>query len=139
MRHLVFAAALTFMMACSGASAEPEVTNITPQAAEEMAAKGEIILIDVRTPAEWAKTGVATGAVKLTLQDKDFVAKAKALAEQDDRDIAFICRSGNRSSTAAKLLAKAGVDAINVTEGMVGKTKGQGWVERGLPVETCCG
>ena len=36
---------------------------------------GDLILIDFRTPEEWAETGVAQGALALTMHSRDFGAK----------------------------------------------------------------
>ncbi|MEZ5144270.1 MAG: rhodanese-like domain-containing protein [Acidimicrobiales bacterium] len=45
-----------------------------------------------------------------------------------DRTIVVMCRSGNRSGRATKVLAKAGYDAVNLAGGI------QAWRAAGLPV-----
>jgi rhodanese-related sulfurtransferase len=45
-----------------------------------------------------------------------------------DREILVVCRSGNRSGRAAKQLAKAGLNAVNVRGGMIS------WQQAGYPV-----
>ncbi len=134
MRFLALSVFALVIAACSQAIAEGEVQNISPSIAAQMVQSGQIVLVDVRTPEEWSKTGIAVGAVPLTLNDTDFTARAKALVADGDRQLAFICRTGSRSSSAANMLANVGINAINVEEGMVGKSRGEGWLERGLPV-----
>ncbi len=70
---------------------------------DEMKADGGLI-VDIRTPPEWAETGVIDGAALLTFNDpQSFLAQVKpALA--DGRDLILICHSGNRSSRAAQAL-----------------------------------
>jgi len=45
-----------------------------------------------------------------------------------DRTLVVVCRSGNRSARATKMLAKAGFDAVNLTGGMTA------WRGAGLPM-----
>ena len=71
---------------------------------DEMKANGGLI-VDIRTPPEWAETGVIDGAELVTFDDpRAFWAKVgPELA--DGRDLILICRSGNRSENAARILA----------------------------------
>ncbi len=79
------------------------------------------VLLDVRSAAEWAQ-GHAPGAVHVPLPELslDNVPEAGRLL--------CICRSGNRSGQATAALRRAGIDAANVTGGMVA------WAASGLPV-----
>ena len=97
---------------------------------------GELILLDIRTPAEWAATGVAQGAWPLDLQNKAFAQQLQTvLSRNKDREIGFICATGARSAYVAKYLDKVGVKhSIDVSEGMNGSRAGAGWVKDGLPV-----
>ena len=45
-----------------------------------------------------------------------------------DRQVAFVCHSGARSSRATGIAIKAGYDAINVRGGMIA------WTRAGLPL-----
>lgn len=47
----------------------------------------------------------------------------------EDKEIIFVCRSGNRSSLAAAALSEAGYRAANLEGGV------KAWVEEGLPFE----
>ncbi len=116
---------------------------ITADAAAERAAAGEILVIDVRSPREWRQTGVAKGARQVTIHDPGglpgFVEAVKAAIGGDlGKPIAVICATGNRSTLAQRVLAKAGFTGVlNIKEGMLGGPNGPGWLPRGLPVESC--
>ena len=121
------------------AGADP---TISATSAREMQAKGQLMIIDVRTPHEWKETGIPAGAK--TIEFSPAVDSAVFLSEvlrvaSGDRNvpIAVICRSGHRSTMAQDILAQHGfTNVLNIQEGVLGGSHGQGWVPRGLPVET---
>lgn len=107
-------------------------------AALERVRSGEALLIDVRTPQEWAQTGVPEGALTIDLQDPAFFTKvAEAAARDPAQPLLLICRTGRRSAVAADHLLRAGFrDVSNVGEGMAGRSgAGPGWLKRGLPTQ----
>lgn len=80
-------------------------------------------LIDVRTPEEFA-SGHIEGAVNIPVE-----ALAGRLSEvPSGQPIVLYCRSGNRSATAARMLADAGYTAIYDLGGV------QRWTAEGLPL-----
>ena len=111
-----------------------DILNLSPKEAHSRYQNGDVLIVDVRTAKEWSSTGVADGAVKVTLQDPAFQEKINSLmALHPGAEIAFICRSGNRSMTAAKRLAPhIEGDVYNVTGGMLGTN---GWKASELPLE----
>ena len=115
---------------------EFEGTEMSPGQAHQAALAGDILLIDIRRPDEWKKTGVGEGAQKLDMRRKDFIAALTQLADGDlNRPIAIICARGVRSDRTSLKLEKAGFTRIiDVPEGMLGSRAGPGWLERGLPV-----
>jgi phage shock protein E len=65
----------------------------------------EVVLIDIRTPEEFAENGLE-GAINIDYYSQDFIQK---LAELDkDADYAIYCRSGNRSADAFKIMRDIG-------------------------------
>ncbi|MEM8617694.1 MAG: rhodanese-like domain-containing protein [Pseudomonadota bacterium] len=91
------------------------------------------VLIDVRTPREWSETGVAQGAWRVELGDPDFTSKVAAILGSDQStEVAFICRSGNRSKTARDRMIAAGY--LNATSVAGGTLCPEGWKESGLPI-----
>lgn len=135
-----FAAALLLIFASLPAFAQ-EV--MTADEAAEKAASGEVLIIDVRSPQEWAETGVPQGAERVTIHNPDgvqaFVAEVLEVTGGDrDRPIAFICAAGVRSSYAQQLAREAGyTNVVNIREGMMGSADGKGWLAKGLPTESC--
>ena len=111
--------------------------TLTADVAYKMVQRGELILIDVRTPTEWAMTGMPRDSVGATLQDTDFLAQARGAVLGDlDYPVAVICRAGSRSSAAAQRLAAEGFGHVyNITEGMAGTGSDDGWIRRGLPTD----
>lgn len=104
--------------------------------AQRLAAAGQVTLVDVRRPDEWAKTGAGAGALLLDMRDDDFVANLAAAVDGNrDAPIALICARGVRSARLANQLSAAGfTQIINVPEGMLGSSAGPGWIARGLPL-----
>jgi rhodanese-related sulfurtransferase len=106
--------------------------------AHAKALAGEVVLVDVRTPEEWAETGVPASAHAVTMhQDgRAFVAGlSQALGGDTTRPLAIICRSGNRTSAIYADLRRAGFSGlINVAEGISGGPHGAGWLKAGLPM-----
>ncbi len=82
------------------------------------------VLVDVRRKDE-VRAGMAAGAVHIPQERL-----AASLRRLDGAEVLVICRSGNRSSRAAALLRRNGVDARNVRGGMLA------WQRRRLPMTT---
>ena len=83
----------------------------------------EHLLIDVRTPEEFAG-GHIDGAVNIPVDTL-----AGRLSEvPEGQPIVVYCRSGNRSATAARILADSGYSGIYDLGGL------QGWIAQGFPV-----
>ncbi|MFF9481850.1 rhodanese-like domain-containing protein [Streptomyces sp. NPDC014733] len=83
------------------------------------------VLLDVREQGEW-DAGHAPGAVFAPLSG---LTSGAALPEPvRGRPLAVICRSGNRSRKAARLLADRGESAVDVIGGM------KDWAAAGHPV-----
>jgi rhodanese-related sulfurtransferase len=118
---------------------------LTPDQAKALADRGELTIIDIRLPAEWAQTGVPEGALAISLQDQslqpraEFVADVlQALGDHPDQPIALICARGHRSAYAQQLLAQEGFTRVHdISEGMLGGEFGPGWLQRDLATEPC--
>ena len=75
---------------------------------------GDIQLIDIRTPGEYAE-GYIEGAINVNFFDKDFNAQMAKL--NMDKELYIYCRSGNRSRKAAKRLKDQGFTKIYDLQG----------------------
>ena len=109
--------------------------TLTPPEALAAARAGDVVLIDVRRPDEWAATGLPEAAVPIDMRRGDFATALRAAAGHPPRPVALICARGVRSRRASGALAEAGLTrVIDVPEGMLGSAAGPGWLARGLPV-----
>lgn len=113
-----------------------DITSVPADQALAAALAGTTVFVDIRTPEEWAATGVPQGATAIMMQDPDFVQKVTdALGGDKSRSLTLICRSGNRTHHTAAALGRMGFSAVaHVGEGMIGGPYGPGWIARGLPV-----
>lgn len=101
------------------------MARITPAEAQERAAAGAAVLLDVREQDEWA-SGHAPGAVHIPLSALTTGSDLPPAAH--GRPLVVLCRSGRRSREATALLTARGADAVDVVGGMVA------WAGAGLPV-----
>lgn len=92
-------------------------------------ADNQTVLLDVRTPEEYAN-GHAVGAVNVPLDQVTTAVKAGQLPAAD-APIAIICQSGRRSAQAAVKLTKVHgfTNVVNVQGGTLA------WISAGLPTE----
>lgn len=102
----------------------------------EKARKGELVLLDIRSPQEWEETGTGTYAERVSMHQEGFLRKLNVLIDNDkSRQIALICAVGGRSNFIQGELVKRGyTNVIDVAEGMLGSRYGPGWIKRGLPI-----
>ena len=133
MRKIFASLIAVLMLAASAFAAE----QMDAETAYSEIGSGKMVLVDVRTPAEWTETGVVPGAVTLSMASKDFTKKLKEVVEANPgKKIGLICASGGRSTAVQKQMEKLGIgDAVDITEGMKGNGSAPGWIARGLPVK----
>jgi phage shock protein E len=93
------------------------VKKIKPvQVYDMLKAKGDFLLVDVRTPSEYAEVHIP-GSILLPLDQID--RKAQSVLTDKDRNIVVYCRSGARSNQAAHLLVSMGYKQINDMGGIM--------------------
>lgn len=85
--------------------------GLTACAAEPVAVGSDTVVIDVRTPDEYA-SGHLEGAINIDLQSGAFEQEVQQLPV--DGEYVVYCRSGNRSAQAASIMA--GLGFVNVTD-----------------------
>ena len=125
----------------------PYAGALLPQEAFELMRNGGALLVDVRTKPEWDYVGRATGSQLIewqsypsSLLNPSFLTQLQAEVGKD-KVVMFMCRSGARSSSAAKAAAAAGyTKAYNVLQGFEGDKDASGhrstvggWRHAGLP------
>ncbi len=135
MRGALIAAAALALAACANDPlAEAPVAEAPMPAVEfvgtaelaAMRANGEAIVIDVRTPEEFA-AGHLPGAINMPVETFD----PAAVPFEDGRETVLYCRSGNRSGRAAGMLADFTGDTVRHLEGGI-----TAWVADGLETAT---
>ena len=92
----------------------------------ELIADTNVVVLDVRTAAEFAEGHIQI-AILIDQGQSDFVEKAKATLPTD-KTIAVYCRSGRRSANAAGRLADIGYKCVNLKGGIMA------WIEAGKHV-----
>ncbi len=111
-----------------------EAVNLTAAAYSDMTAREALdfitaedpIVLDVRTPSEFA-SGHLENATLIPVQRLQL--RLGELADDKERPVFVYCRSGNRSTVAAKLLLDAGhKQVVNLRRGIVE------WHREGLPI-----
>jgi rhodanese-related sulfurtransferase len=137
-RHLIAFMVLIGLLAIGGRASAGEVLPpiLSAPQVRQLQLEGRILLVDIRSPREWRKTGVAAGALAITVHRRDFAGALLVAAGGDHaRPIAIICATGGRTALARRYLKLMGFTAVvDVSEGMLGNSRGPGWIRRGLPV-----
>lgn len=110
--------------------------QISVEQAHASAVSGDVLLVDIRRPDEWQRTGVGEGALPLDMRRDDFIDALNAATSGDtSKPVALICARGVRSARMTQRLSDAGYTTlIDVPEGMLGSGAGPGWLAKGLPV-----
>jgi len=122
---------LTCLLATLGlttACGQQNFENTDVQGFAELVADTNVVVLDVRTVAEFTE-GHIDGAILIDQGQSDFVEKAKATLPIDKK-IAVYCRSGRRSANAAGKLADIGYKCVNLKGGIIA------WKDAGKPVVT---
>ncbi|MGY6568998.1 MAG: rhodanese-like domain-containing protein [Salinarimonas sp.] len=84
----------------------PAHLSLEARSGEALVQDANTLVVDIRRPEEWVQTGVVEGAVLVTFTDAEsFVARIAPMLEPG-QSLALICRSGNRTSRAAREIAQ---------------------------------
>ena len=112
---------------------QPSYQTFPPkQVAQLLHDDSTVVLLDVRTPQEYAgDSGHLAGAMLLPVDDLE--KQLPSLEQYKHRTIVAYCRSGHRSAKAAQLLTSRGFDAISMEGGIVAWRKENLPIERGMP------
>lgn len=121
---------LTYLLTVLGltsACAQQNYEDTDVQGFVELVADSNVIVLDVRTAAEFAE-GHIQGAILIDQGQSDFIEKAKATLPTE-KTIAIYCRSGRRSANTAGRLADLGYTCVNLKGGIIA------WKKAGNPVK----
>ena len=103
-----------------------KIENWSPQQVNDAFKAGEIVLIDVRTPAEYMFEHI-DGALLMPMA----FFEPRGLPDQTSKRIVLHCGSGARSGKVAEKLLSEGFDRIAHMEGGFGAWKKAGFEYRG--------
>ena len=102
-----------------------KITTLSPLETWEAQERNDLVLVDVRQRPEW-RSGVASGVLLIPLNELP-----RRIGELPrERTVAFLCRSGHRSTLAARRARRHGFDVVSVKGGMIA------WQRAGLPTST---
>jgi len=129
-RYLGIFLILISMGACAQSESSEATTQLNldvQQVSELVKANTEVVLIDVRTPDEYAK-GHLEGSNLINFYDPKFKEKVDEL----DKDVEYVvyCRSGGRSANAVELMQGLGFTKIHNMKGGI-----LAWNRAGLPTQ----
>lgn len=111
---------------CS-ASGQSKTEPIDPAAFQQkMEQSGPKIILDVRTPAEYAG-GHLAGAINYDIYDTAFASRLSGL--DNTKPVFVYCKGGGRSAEAARQLKEIGFDAVYDLRGGI-----MAWERNGLPL-----
>jgi rhodanese-related sulfurtransferase len=120
----VLIASLLTVSGCDEKQDTAKKTTVSPREVYERRADEKVLIIDVRTPAEFKQERIEQAVNKPLDKIEKWI---KELPK--DKTIYFVCRSGNRSGTAQRIAAQRGYEnTYNMAGGMLV------WRREGLPV-----
>lgn len=136
-RTLLTGSGATVLIAAARA---PNGAMISPRFAFRDAQAGRLLVVDIRTPAEWCATGIGKYTYPLDMRSTQFTQKLLMLSNGNRvQTIALICASGGRSAALARKLRRAGfLNVLDVEGGMKGNWLHKGWISSGLPLRKFC-
>jgi len=118
MKFKIFAL-FAFLLGCFSGCAQTVFKDADVQEFEKITAEKSVVILDVRTPQEFAD-GHIKDAVNIDVKADSF--KDEALRQLSDKNqmIAVYCRSGRRSVTAANILSEEGYkNIVNLKGGIL--------------------
>lgn len=119
---LLIVAALLFSCQ-SGIGQSP----LEPKDFKERMEKGDVVVLDVRTPAEFSD-GHLPGALNIDVKNESFSSRISEL--DSSKTYLLYCRSGNRTKTAVGIMKEAGFKNLIEMKGGY-----PDWEAAGYPVE----
>jgi rhodanese-related sulfurtransferase len=95
-----------------------ELDVLTPEEAKQLVDEGKAVIVDVRTPAEYAFERIR-GAMLVPLSEFD----GHAMPTQEQKRVILQCASGVRSKVAADRMLEAGAEQVAHIDGGIAAWK----------------
>ena len=137
LRLALVALAAVALAGCGGSSKDEAATVPTaasgvalasPEEAQALIDTGNVKLLDVRTPEEFAAAHIA-GAENIDFYAADFADRIGAL-DQGESYVVY-CHTGNRSGKATAMMSDEGFTSVTDVDGGI-----EAWTAAGLPTVT---
>lgn len=95
--------------ACTSGAQNQPFSNIYPGNLADILDEPDLVIIDVRTPAEW-RGGVVEKALLLDLHHREFPDQIRQL----DREKTYLiyCNTGNRSQVVSRFMVREGFSRV---------------------------
>lgn len=122
------ALALVFALALAAAGRGSVTSDVSPRVAAELMRWPETVVLDVRTPEEYAEEHIA-GATLLPLQKIQDEFQTDEVAPSLSTPIVVYCAAGARSARACEALAACGFTRLHNLQGGL-----RNWKAEGFPV-----
>lgn len=120
---LVLLAALLGITVLAGCGSSGGVTTVDPQAFLSTAKQPGVVVVDVRTPQEYA-AGHVDGAINIDVEGGSFDTEIAKLDK--NATYAVYCHSGRRSGLATDAMGKAGFTHVYNLSGGIGDLQAAG-------------
>ncbi len=101
-----------FASSSSTAQTATQIKNVTVKEFKEIRLEKNVVVVDVRTPNEFAQ-GTIKGALNIPLN----TISSKITEFDKEKTYLVFCRSGVRSRRASNILAKKGINVVNLLGG----------------------
>lgn len=122
--NLILFAIISLFISCTAQNSSDNY-NISAEEFHKKTLEDNIIILDVRTPAEVAK-GKIPNSINIDFYDNNFSQKTTNLDKS--KTILVYCAVGGRSTKAMNFLTNKGYTVYNLNSGF------NGWSTKGLPI-----
>ena len=117
-RVIMFLSMFNFINFLGYAQQDKDSTMTVQDLKKLMKDDSTLVILDVRTPAELVDPlGKIDNVINIPIQELE--SRIGELKKYKDKEIAVICRSGNRSNIGTKILRENGFNAKNVLGGII--------------------
>lgn len=125
---------VAFLLLSLPAVAQTAMPTLAARDAFDGSRGRQLVLVDIRTAAEWADTGVPLGAIRLDAEGAGFELRLAGLRlDNPGKRLVLIDRAGGlAASVRQRLTGRGWRDLVTVRGGMLGP---DGWLAEKLPVQ----
>lgn len=127
MRKVIFTVIMSFSFFGLFGQTNNQFKSVDVKTFAKFIENPEVVVLDVRTAGEYAEGHIQGTDFNIDVLKDDFTKQALEKLP-DGKPVALYCRSGNRSKTAARILASKGYEVVELAPGF------RGWAASGRKV-----